>query len=100
MTVAGRTMRIHRRGIAPPSVRRIGLESAVDPGKRSIMSDSSYPEDLKNRWARPIERRELLRQGAALAGAAALGARKAAAQEGNTLRFFPGFKPFRVDTTG
>src|SRR5262245_23547325 len=68
---------------------------------RSAMSDSSGL-DLRDSWMRRFERRELFRQGVALAaGALTLGPQRAVAQvEGGTLRFFPGFKPFKVDTTG
>jgi haloacetate dehalogenase len=66
------------------------------------MSDSFQSEKASDLWTRRIERRDLLRQGAALAaGAFAFGARPAQAQaEGGTLRYFPGFKAFKVETTG
>ena len=69
------------------------------------MSDSSRSDARFDRSSRRIERRELLRQGAALAaGALALGAKEASAQgapgEPGTLRVFPGFTSFKVETTG
>ena len=69
------------------------------------MSDSSRSETRLDRSSRRIERRELLRQGAAFAaGALALGSKDAGAQgtqgEPATLRFFPGFKSFKVETAG
>src|SRR3954453_16873482 len=46
-----------------------------------------------------IDRREVLRQGA-LAAAGALVSGRASAQESGDPKFFPGFKPFKVKTTG
>ena len=46
-----------------------------------------------------IDRREMIRQGAVLA-AGALVAGRVDAQESGEARFFPGFKPFKVKTTG
>jgi haloacetate dehalogenase len=46
-----------------------------------------------------VDRREVLRQSAILA-AGAFVAGRAGAQEGGEARFFPGFKPFKVKTTG
>jgi haloacetate dehalogenase len=66
------------------------------------MSESFRSKELESRWMRRMARRELLVRGATLAaGAAAFAPHRAAAQgEGGTLRFFPGFKPFKVETTG
>src|SRR3954471_1259238 len=46
-----------------------------------------------------IDRREVLRQGA-LAAAGALVSGRVSAQESGDAKFFPGFKPFRIKTTG
>ena len=66
------------------------------------MADSKLPKPALERWTRGLDRRTLLRQAAALtAGALAGNARATRAQEaGSTSRFFPGFKPFRFDTSG
>jgi haloacetate dehalogenase len=48
-----------------------------------------------------IDRRDWLMQVTALGVASSLGGRTASAQEGSdTTRFFPGFKPFKVQTSG
>jgi haloacetate dehalogenase len=66
------------------------------------MSESSRAKELESLWIRRLARRELLLESAALAaGAAAFRPARAAAQTGDgTLRFFPGFKSFKVETTG
>jgi haloacetate dehalogenase len=66
------------------------------------MSESSREKGQESLWIRRMARRELLLESATLAaGAAAFRPARAAAQTGDaTLRFFPGFKPFKVETTG
>jgi len=67
------------------------------------MADAGFPTRDRDETALRIDRRDLLRQVTALATGAmvgGLGVAEAQPEAGSTTRFFPGFKGFKVQTSG
>ena len=73
------------------------------PSERTTMADVELPTSDRDETPLRIDRRDLLRQMTALATGAmisGLGSAEAQEEASSTLRFFPGFKAFKVQTSG